>query len=81
MGLFHESQHNTPQLLFYLYDISSTPRIDTSDDNDIYPFRVARNCANSSESVRPLGDPQSTRTVASEHSEAISSECPTIIKT
>ena len=49
MGLFHESQHNTPQSLFCLYDMSSIPHICSSNSNGTDPCSVVRRCATSFE--------------------------------
>jgi hypothetical protein len=46
-GLFHESQHNTPQLRSPLADNSSTPHnVDKLNGSGIYRCPGVKNCAN-----------------------------------
>ena len=75
MGLFHESQHSTPQFRFHLPETPSRQRINRKDDNDIFLLLTARSFSNFFELGHLLSGLRSTRTEASLHLLAVYSAC------
>jgi hypothetical protein len=74
-GLFHESQHNSPQSQFFLIAMTSKQHSNRISGNDTYPHPMARNYANFFGLDHQLLGLRPTRREAAEYFWAI---CPTL---